>query len=193
MGMGEPFLNYRALSGVLRILISEYTFNMSPRRITVSTSGIIPGIRKLGTEFPKINFAISLNATRDDQRARIMPISKKYPLTNLLDECRKYPLPRRKRLTIEYVMIKNLNDSRDDAKRLAGLLRGIKCKINLIPINASGLDSWLPPEDHTIEVFQKTLSDAGYTAILRKSKGSSIQAACGQLGSKNTGKKDLDS
>jgi len=186
MGMGEPLLNYEQLAGSLNIFISENGFGFSQRRITVSTSGIIPGIKKFGDDFPKMNLALSLNSASEDQRREIMPVSKKYPLQKLLAALKKYPLPPRKRFTIEYVLIKNINDSQEDAERLVKLLKGIRTKINLIAINGSGSLSYQPPDHGTITSFQQRLISAGLTVMLRKSKGASINAACGQLsGEKN--------
>ncbi|OGL43735.1 MAG: 23S rRNA (adenine(2503)-C(2))-methyltransferase [Candidatus Schekmanbacteria bacterium RBG_13_48_7] len=192
MGMGEPFLNYNELARALKIITSGDAFGYSPRRITVSTVGILSGLKKFGSDFPKVNLAVSLNATTDDQRQKIIPVSQKHSLSGLIKACREYPLPLRKRITFEYVLIKDLNDSEKDALRLIKLLKQIRCKINLIPLNDSGLSQFKTPDPRVVEKFQRILIDAGYTVLLRKSKGSNILAACGQLGASRNLFEDMD-
>ena len=181
MGMGEPLLNFPQVERALRILSDEYGANFSSRRITLSTAGHVPGIRKLAASDLGVNLAVSLSATTDAVRDQIMPINRRWPIAELLKVCRAYPLPNRRRLTFEYVMLDSVNDSRDDAKRLVGLLRGIRCKINLIPFNtAPELPDRASPRER-VEAFQRILHDAGLTATIRESRGWDISAACGML------------
>lgn len=179
MGMGEPLNNFKNVVEALWRM--KNLMNISPKRITLSTSGIVPRIIELPKVAPPVNLAISLNATTDAVRDYLMPINKTYPLSQLLDACKKYPLQRGRRITFEYVMIKGINDSMDDAKRLVKLLKGIPSKINLIPFNpVEGIDFERPDEDTVIK-FQNILLQNNMTAIIRKSKGIDIGAACGQL------------
>ena len=180
MGMGEPLNN---LDNVLRfasILTDGKGFGFSHNRVTLSTAGVVPGIRRLAEE-ANINLAVSLNATTDEVRDRIMPVNRKYPLEVLLEALRGYPHPGKKHITIEYVMLADINDSIDDAKRLARMLRGIPCKINLIPFNPFPGSRYRAPENQRVSAFSKLLQDSGYVAIVRASKGADILAACGQL------------
>jgi 23S rRNA (adenine2503-C2)-methyltransferase len=180
MGMGEPFNNFKEVSHALIKLTS--LIGLSKRRITVSTSGIIPGIKKLAATGPIANLAVSLNATTDEIRTRIMPINKKYPLKNLLKACREFPLPLNRRITFEYVLLGGLNDSEQDAHRLVKLMKGLKSKINLIPYNSVNDPLGLrPPAEGDMHAFLNVLKKAGMTAIIRKSMGADISAACGQL------------
>jgi 23S rRNA (adenine2503-C2)-methyltransferase len=180
MGMGEPLLNYDNVLKALKIITYGDGLNFSTRKVTVSTSGIIPEMMKLGMAMP-VNIAVSLNATTDDVRSRLMPINRKYPLARLLAACREYPLPPRRRITFEYILMRGVNDSLEDARRLAGLLRGIPCKINLIPFNEHEGSDLKRPSDEAIRAFQEVVLEAGYTAPIRVSKGRDISAACGQL------------
>lgn len=180
MGMGEPLLNYDEVIKFLNILIEPKGFAFAARRITVSTAGIVPFIERLGRE-TKVNLAVSLNAATDETRTKLMPINKKYPLKELLDVCRKYPFQRNRRITFEYILIKDVNDSLDDAKKLVKLLKDIPCKINLIPFNPFPDSGFERLDDKTVSAFQKILLDAEYTAFVRQSKGRDISAACGQL------------
>ncbi|MBI5327530.1 MAG: 23S rRNA (adenine(2503)-C(2))-methyltransferase RlmN [Deltaproteobacteria bacterium] len=180
MGMGEPFLNYDEVLKFLNIATHQKGLAFAPRRITVSTSGIIPIIEKLGRE-TKVNLAVSLNATTDEIRNQLMPINKKYPLKALLTACIKYPAARNRRITFEYILMQGINDSIEDAKRLAALLKDIKCKINLIPFNPFPDTDFKRPSDKVISTFHKILLDNNYVAIIRTSKGQDISAACGQL------------
>jgi len=180
MGMGEPLLNYDNVLKALKIMTYGDGLSFSTRKITVSTSGIVPEMLRLGSE-TTANLAVSLNATTDEIRSRLMPVNKKYPLSKLLSACREYPLPPRRRITFEYILIKGINDSLEDAKRLARLLRGIPCKINLIPYNEHEGSEFRRPSDGAIRAFQEILQNVGYTALLRTSKGLDISAACGQL------------
>ena len=180
MGMGEPFNNFNEVVRALRNITGLMGF--SRRKITVSTAGIVPGIRKLADTGPDVNLAVSLNATTDRIRDAIMPINKKYPLNKLIKACKEFPLSPNRRITFEYVMLKGINDSTEDAYRLVKLLKGIKSKVNLIPYNPLHKSiKFKCPAENKIPEFQKTLRRAGVTVIIRKSKGSDISAACGQL------------
>jgi 23S rRNA (adenine2503-C2)-methyltransferase len=181
MGMGEPLLNFHEVERALRILRDEHGANFSPRRITLSTAGHVPGIQKLAASDLGVNLAVSLSATTDEVRDRLMPINKRWPIAELLKACRAYPLPQRRRLTFEYVMLDGVNDTTEDAKRLARLLRGVRCKINLIPFNATPDLPDRPSPRERIETFQQMLYDAHLTATIRESRGRDISAACGML------------
>ncbi len=181
MGMGEPLANYRGLTTALSILTDELGLNFSQRRITVSTCGLVPEILRLGHEWD-VGLAISLHAPDDEARNRLMPVNKRYPLAELMNACRRYPLSKRRRITFEYLLMAGENDRPEHAVRLAELLRGIPSKINLIPFNPSSGLPFNRPGDAEIQAFQRILTDAGYTAMIRKSKGQDIAAACGQLG-----------
>lgn len=179
MGMGEPLANFDSVVDALW-RITEF-MKISPRRITLSTSGIVPKILELPKKAPAVNLAISLNATTDEERDYIMPINKTYPLKELLTACHKFPLPRGRRITFEYVMLKNINDTSEDAKRLINLLKAIPAKVNLIPFNPYAGSEFKRPDDERVLNFQKILFKGNITAIVRKSKGQDILAACGQL------------
>lgn len=181
MGMGEPLLNFEQVERALRILSDEHGASFSPRRITVSTAGHIPGIQKLAASDLGVNLAVSFSATTDAVRSQIMPINRRWPIAELLAACRAYPLPRRRRLTFEYVLLDRVNDSVEDAGRLANLLRGIRCKINLIPLNPAPDLPDRPSPRARVEAFQRVLHDAGMTATIRESRGWDISAACGML------------
>jgi 23S rRNA (adenine2503-C2)-methyltransferase len=181
MGMGEPLANYRNLIGAIGLLKDNRVgFGFSKRKITVSTAGLAPRLADLGRD-TDVGLAISLNATDDETRTRLMPINRQYPLAVLLEACRRYPLPPQRRITFEYILLADINDSPADARRLAGLLRPLRAKINLIPFNAHGGCGYRRPDEAAIQAFQKILVDRGYTAIIRHSKGQEISAACGQL------------
>lgn len=179
MGMGEPLNNFENVVEALQRLTEWAGF--SKRKITLSTSGIVPRIAELAGKMPAVNLAVSLNATTDETRSRIMPVNKKYPLKTLLNALKKYPLSPRYRITFEYVLLKGVNDSTEDAKRLGALLKGIPSKINLIPFNEFEGSAFRAPTEEAVLRFQKMLTDAGLTALIRKSKGRDILAACGQL------------
>ncbi|MCS6913318.1 MAG: 23S rRNA (adenine(2503)-C(2))-methyltransferase RlmN [Myxococcales bacterium] len=181
MGMGEPLHNYENLVQSLRLLLDPRGRNLSRRRVTVSTAGLVPGIERLAAEGLGMNLAVSLNATTDEQRDRLMPINRKYNLATLLGALRRYPLERRQRITIEYVLLAGVNDSLEDAERLPQLLRGIPCKINLIPWNPHPGSSFVRPEPARVLRFQQALLDQGMSVYLRKTRGVDIDAACGQL------------
>ncbi|MDI6743956.1 MAG: 23S rRNA (adenine(2503)-C(2))-methyltransferase RlmN [Thermodesulfovibrionales bacterium] len=179
MGMGEPLLNLDEVIEAIKRMTELLGF--SKRRITLSTCGIAPKIAELYKRAPHINLAISLNATTDDVRNRLMPVNKKYPIRVLLDACRKIHLPARDRITFEYVMIEGVNDSLADAKRLVTLLKGIPSKVNLIPFNPFGGSRFKQPSDERVLAFQEILMGSKIFTFIRKSKGQDILAACGQL------------
>jgi 23S rRNA (adenine2503-C2)-methyltransferase len=181
MGMGEPLHNYDQVVRSLRTLTDPQGADLSHRRITVSTVGMVSGIDKLGAEPFQVNLAISLNACTDEVRSRLMPINKKWPIAALLDAIRRYPLDRRRRLTFEYVLLAGINDSFEDAARLAGLLRGMRCKLNLIPWNPHPAAPYRRPTPEAIEAFQNEVKRLGVPAYLRTARGDDIDAACGQL------------
>jgi 23S rRNA (adenine2503-C2)-methyltransferase len=181
MGMGEPLANYAITVKAIRTLLSPWGFNFSHRRITVSTAGLVPQMKRLGEDVP-VNLAISLNASNDEIRNSLMPVNKKYPLRDVLAAARQFPLAARKRITFEYILIKGLNDAAGNARELAGLLKGIPCKINLIPFNEHPAVDFKKPDERSVKAFQKILHDLNFTAPIRHSKGSDIAAACGQLG-----------
>lgn len=181
MGMGEPLANFEEVKKALKLLTSDKGLSFSPRRVTLSTAGLVPEIIALGKSGIKVNLAVSLNATTDEIRDRIMPINKRYPLKELLAACRYFPLEPRRRITFEYVMLKGVNDTEEDALRLARLLKGIKCKVNLIPFNPYPGSEFKRPEDSAVRRFQTMLLDHHYTAPIRESRGRDISAACGQL------------
>lgn len=181
MGMGEPFHNYDNVIKALKILQSEFGFNYSQRRITVSTSGLVPQIIRFGTENVKANLAISLNGVTDEQRTRLMPVNKAYDLRKLIEACKAFPLDARKRITFEYILIAGETDSLQDARALIKLLHGLRFKINLIPYNATPGMPYQRPDWEAVRSFQQLLLDSRITATLRISKGQDIQGACGQL------------
>ena len=181
MGMGEPFHNYQNLMQALEILTDEHGFNFSQRRITVSTSGLLPKIRRFGKENIKPNLAISLNGVTDEIRSRLMPVNNAYNLEQLMKVCREFPLESRRRITFEYILISDLTDSIEDAKGLIRLLHGLKFKINLIPYNSDPRNKYQAPSQKQARKFQKYLLDHDVVAPLRISKGQDIHGACGQL------------
>jgi 23S rRNA (adenine2503-C2)-methyltransferase len=185
MGMGEPLANPDAVIEALVRMIK--LVRIAPRRITVSTAGVAPGIKTLGEKVPQVMLAVSLNATTDEVRDAIMPVNKTYPIKRLLEVCRNYPLQPRRRITFEYVLLKGINDTPADAKRLVRLLRGIPSKINLIPFNPCEGSQYERPDEESVLEFQQILLQADVTVIIRKSKGQDILAACGQLRAKYTG------
>jgi 23S rRNA (adenine2503-C2)-methyltransferase len=180
MGMGEPLHNLENVIKALQILQAPQGFNYGPRKMTVSTSGLVPQMMELGGRV-RVNLAVSLNATTDAVRDMLMPINRKYPLANLMEACRNYPLQPRQRITFEYILIRGINDSLDDARRLVRLLHGVKAKVNLIPFNEHEGTAFRRPEEGTIEAFQSHLLSRNIVAIRRSGKGQDISAACGQL------------
>ncbi len=182
MGMGEPLHNYESTVRALRLLTHPEGIALSSRRVTVSTSGLVPEIARLGADFGgQIGLAISLHAADDATRSRLMPINKKYPLEKLMAGLRAYPLPKRRRITIEYTLVAGRNDTADEARRLATLLRGLPVKVNLIPMNPIEASSLGPPDLSGVLAFQKVLCDAGYSCFIRRRRGDDVSAACGQL------------
>ncbi|MBB25965.1 MAG: 23S rRNA (adenine(2503)-C(2))-methyltransferase RlmN [Geminicoccus sp.] len=185
MGMGEPLYNYDNVAAALRIVMDGEGLSLSKRRITLSTSGVVPAMRKCGEEL-NVNLAISLHAVDDDTRDHIMPINKKYPLEELLDACRTYPgVTNARRITFEYVMLKGVNDSDADARQLVRLLKGIPSKINLIPFNPWPGSDFECSSATRIAAFQTIIQDAGLSAPVRTTRGEDILAACGQLKSES--------
>lgn len=182
MGMGEPLSNFENTVEVLWRI--KDLMNFSPRRVTLSTVGIAPKIIELSKKAPPVNLAISLNATTDAVRDYIMPVNRKYPIKELLGACRKFPLSARRRITFEYVLLKGINDTPEDARRLVTLLKGIPSKVNLIPFNPVEGSEFERPEDDRVLNFQDILLKGKLTAMIRKSRGDDILAACGQLKAK---------
>ena len=180
MGMGEPLHNLDNVVKALQILYSSEGFNYGPRKVTLSTSGLVPQMEELGRRI-RVNLAVSLNATTDAVRNELMPVNRRYPLAQLMRACREYPLQPRQRITFEYILIRGVNDSIDDAKRLVKLLHGVKAKVNLIPFNEHEGSSCRAPEESAIAAFQSWLLDRNIVAVRRASKGQDISAACGQL------------
>jgi len=181
MGMGEPLANFDEVVKAIKLITSGTGLGFSPRRVTVSTNGLVPEIEKLGLAGVKVNLAVSLNASTDEIRNRIMPVNKRYPIRALLAACKRFPLEPRRRITFEYVLLRGVNDSVDDAQRLTTMLRGIRCKVNLIPFNPFSGSEFKRPHDAVVRRFQQVLLDAHYTAPVRESRGQDISAACGQL------------
>ena len=180
MGMGEPLANYENTLKSINILTCDFGLGISNRKITVSTCGLAPQIIQLGKDIC-INLAVSLNAPDDVIRNRLMPVNKKYPLKVLLEACRQYPMPGRRLLTFEYILINGVNSSVQDARKLAILLKGLRCKLNLIVFNEYPGTPFKSPQPEEVAAFQQVLLDRNFTTIVRKSKGSDILAACGQL------------
>ena len=181
MGMGEPLHNYDATMKALRILSDEYGLHVSARRITLSTVGVLPALERLATEPFMPNLAISLHATTEAQRDLLVPINRKYGLKELLDACRRFPVKRRARITFEYVMLRDVNDTDEDARRLVRLLNGIKAKVNLLPLNEAPGIPFERPGDARVDAFARILANCGVVVSVRKSRGRDIRAACGQL------------
>jgi 23S rRNA (adenine2503-C2)-methyltransferase len=185
MGMGEPLANFSNLIKALAILTDETGLHFSEHRITVSTCGIVPKIIELGQR-TKVNLAVSLHAADNETRDRLMPVNARYPLETLLDACRQFSLPRRKKITFEYILLKGINDSDQDAIKLARLLYDIPAKINLLPCNETAALPYAKPDRQRIEAFQQILKKKGYTVLVRSSRGADISAACGQLAVKSS-------
>jgi len=181
MGMGEPLHNYDETMRAMRILTDEHGFDMSPRRITLSTVGLLPALERLATEKVMPNLAISLHAPTDLQRGELVPINRKYGIDDIIEACKRFPLNRRSRITFEYVLLAGVNDAPQDARKLARLLAGVKSKVNLIPLNAAAGIPFERPSDEAIDRFAKIVADHGVTVSVRKSRGRDIRAACGQL------------
>jgi 23S rRNA (adenine2503-C2)-methyltransferase len=186
MGQGEPLLNYEPVMAALRIALDPSGMALASRHVTLSTSGIVPGIERLAEEKFRPKLAISLNASTDEERDAIMPINRKYPLATLLEACRKYPLRPWERLTFEYVLLGGFNDSPEDARRVARLLAGLRAKINLIPWNPGELP-YRPPTAQGVNEFRDVLAAKGVPAFVRYSRGQDVSAACGQLALNESG------
>lgn len=186
MGMGEPLANYDNVRTAIEIITSPEGIAFSPRRITVSTVGLVPGIGKLAEELIKgLKLAVSLNAPDDELRSELMPVNRRYNIEALMEACRKYPISKRERITFEYVLMKGVNDSDDQARKLAALVRDIRCKVNIIPFNnAEGLP-YERPDFERIERFHEILAEKNICATVRYSKGLDIKAACGLLAVEN--------
>jgi 23S rRNA (adenine2503-C2)-methyltransferase len=181
MGMGEPLANLDPLLGALEIITdSDAGLGFANRRVTVSTAGLVPQMLELGRR-SRVSLAVSLNAADNETRSRLMPVNRKYPLEALLDACRRYPLPPGRRITFEYILIKGVNDSPEDARRLVRLLQPIRSKVNLIPFNPHEASAFERPSEEAILAFQEVLLRKHFTVIIRRSKGQDISAACGQL------------
>jgi 23S rRNA (adenine2503-C2)-methyltransferase len=181
MGMGEPLHNYDATMAAVRILADVQGFAVHPRRITVSTVGLVPAIERLAGEDIMPRLAVSLHAPTDEQRAALVPVNRKYPIGEIIEACRSFPPARRGRITFEYVLLAKVNDSPADARKLAALLQGLHVKVNLIPLNPAAGIPFERPSDERIDAFGRILSDRGITVMVRKSRGRDIRAACGQL------------
>ena len=180
MGMGEPLANYKNLKLALELLLADEGPNFSHRHVTVSTSGLVPLIARLGAETP-VKLAVSLNATTDAQRDALMPINRRYPIARLLEACRDFPARNGRRITFEYVLLGGVNDTLEDAHRLANLVRGIPAKVNLIPYNENPGLGFAAPAPEAVQAFLEALVARNLTAVVRKSRGRDISAACGQL------------
>jgi 23S rRNA (adenine2503-C2)-methyltransferase len=180
MGQGEPLLNYDAVMAALQIVLDPNGMAISPKHVTLSTSGIIPGIERLAQEKIRPKLAVSFNASSSEQRDQIMPINRKYPIEKLLDACRKYPLRPWERLTFEYVLLGGFNDSPEDARRMVKLVSNLRAKVNLIPWNPGDLP-YEKPDAARIEGFRRILTEKGVPTFVRFSRGQDIMAACGQL------------
>ncbi|HYD29969.1 MAG TPA: 23S rRNA (adenine(2503)-C(2))-methyltransferase RlmN [Azospirillaceae bacterium] len=181
MGMGEPLFNYENVAKALKIVMDGEGISISKRRITLSTSGVVPMMKRCGAEL-NVNLAVSLHAVNDEVRDLIMPINRKYPIADLLDTCRNYPgVSNARRITFEYVMLKGINDSPADARALVKLLKGIPAKINMIPFNPWPGAPYERSTDRDIQVFGDIVNAAGYASPVRTPRGEDIMAACGQL------------
>jgi len=185
MGMGEPLLNYDAVMKSIRLFADEEGLAIAPRRVTLSTAGIVPRIYDLAKEDIRPRLAISLTAASDELRNQLFPINRKYPLAELIGACRSYPLGERERLTFEYVMLAAVNDSDASARELVRLLSGIRAKVNLIPHNPAPELPYLSSSMERILAFQKILTDAGLPSFIRRPRGQDIAAACGQLAARH--------
>jgi 23S rRNA (adenine2503-C2)-methyltransferase len=181
MGMGEPLHNYDETMKALRILADPHGFALPARRVTLSTVGLLPALERLAFESYMPNLAISLHATTDSQRGQLVPINRKYGIAQMIEACRRFPVRKRSRITFEYVLLAGVNDSIEDARRLARLLQGLRAKVNIIPLNAAAGIPFDRPSDEIIDRFGRELSERGVIVSVRKSRGRDIRAACGQL------------
>jgi 23S rRNA (adenine2503-C2)-methyltransferase len=190
MGMGEPLANYEAVRKAVGSLIGRDGMNFSHRKLTLSTCGLVPQMKRMGREMT-VNLAVSLNAADNERRSFLMPVNREFPLEELIRACGRFPLPNRRMLTFEYILIEKLNNRRADALNLVELLRGLRAKINLIPFNPYSGSSLQAPSAESVLRFQQILLDSHLTAIIRKSKGRDIQAACGQLSGARRGENSV--
>lgn len=181
MGMGEPLQNYDETMKALRMLNQKEGFDMHPKRVTLSTVGLVPMMDKLAHEELMPNLAVSLHASNEETRRAIVPPTKKYPMQDILDACKRFPVSKRRRIMFEYVMLAGVNDSDADARQLVKVLSGIKAKVNLLPLNAAPGIPFERPSDERVNAFAKILADRGLMVSVRKSRGRDIRAACGQL------------
>ena len=186
MGMGEPLNNFNNLLTSLAILTDQRGLDMASRRITVSTCGVIPRMHELGDN-SSVNLAISLHAVDNESRDKLMPVNRRYPIEELMQACRDYPIQKRKRIMIEYIMLAGVNDSDEHARKLAALLKGVPCKINLLPFNECDGIIYRSSSRQRILAFQEILRACHYSVFIRNSRGSDISAACGQLARQLTG------
>jgi len=190
MGMGEPLHNYDEVAKFIRIATDPMGMAFSPKRVTLSTSGLVPGIYRMIEDELPCNLAVSLNATTDEVRSRIMPVNVKYPISELMQAVRDYIAAKdKKRVLIEYVMLAGVNDSLEDAERLVGLLGGLGCTVNLLPFNPFPGSGFERPSDATVTAFRSVLVKADMVAVVRESRGDEISAACGQLKTEVTARK----
>ncbi len=181
MGMGEPLHNFDGVTRAVRNLTDRRGYGMSPRKVTVSTVGLVPAIRKLAASDVSVSLAVSLNATTDEIRSQVMPVNHRFPISELLDAVKDFPVGPRKKVTMEYVMLGELNDTEDDMRRLAKLMRGLPVKVNLIPYNDNAGLGFKTPSRDWVFTWQRYLNSQGLQAFIRWSKGADIAAACGQL------------
>jgi 23S rRNA (adenine2503-C2)-methyltransferase len=181
MGMGEPFDNYGNVLKAIKILNAPYGLGIGQRKITVSTAGVIPGIKRFTEENLQVELSISLHGPGDKIRSKLMPINKRYPVEELISACREYVKKTNRQITFEYIIIKDVNDSRYDAVELAGLIKGLISKVNLIPYNVIQDSAYAPPEPKTIKAFKGIMDKRGVVSVIRVTRGADISAACGQL------------
>jgi 23S rRNA (adenine2503-C2)-methyltransferase len=182
MGMGEPLLNFEAVVAATELMMDDLAFGISKRRVTISTAGVVPAIYELAKR-TDVSLAVSLHAPTDELRNELVPLNRKYPIAQLLEACGHYlnGLGERRSLTMEYTLLKGVNDSLGEARQLADLLRGVRCKINLIPFNPFPASGFERPEPESVRKFQTFLMNRGYATMLRTTRGDDIAAACGQL------------
>jgi 23S rRNA (adenine2503-C2)-methyltransferase len=182
MGMGEPLANFDAVVDAIDLMLDDNAYGLSKRRVTLSTSGLVPALDRLG-EVTDVALAVSLHAPNDELRDRLVPINRKYPIRELLDACRRYTRDgaRHHRVTFEYVLLAGLNDQPEHARQLIALLRDVPCKINLIPFNPFPGSPFVRPSMNAVQAFERMLGDAGFVTIVRRTRGDDIDAACGQL------------
>ncbi len=188
MGMGEPLLNVPEVSRTIGILLSQFGFGISGKRVTVSTAGIVPEMLPLALRYP-VSFAVSINAARDDLRSLLMPVNRRYPLKEVVHAMRQIPLQSGRKVSAEYVLLSGVNDSTEDALALSRLLRGARIKVNLIPYNPHTASPYRAPDAETLNRFRNILVAGGVQTITRQRRGADIRAACGQLRAEAGGKR----